>query len=232
MNWIGNVLQSAWLADGVSEFASALLGGAFAVGVQQMAVRHDRRKDDKKAADDKKAQAWAIFFKISTIHEALTAALGDIERDSKSAEAAKAELWQFLQFPPHDWREVQWEIAELLVLIDHKMLGLMQRYQEATLWLSNFIQSAKLYREMRVEFLRGRPSAVRGDIGTMRVTKAEHDAIMPTIVHLRSLAVSLSAVIPAQQRDVRDLLIEYAGTMKELVGERPNLEFPNEKAER
>ena len=62
------------------------------------------------------------------------------------------------------------------------------------------------------------------------MTKAEHDAIMPTIVHLRSLARSLSAVIPLQQRDVRELLIEYAGTMKELVGERPNLEFPNEKS--
>lgn len=230
MNWIGSIWQIVWSTDGVSEFASALLGGVFAVGVQQMAAWHDRRKDAKKAADEKKAQAWAIFFKLSTIHEALTSALADIERDRKSAEAAKAELWQFLQFPPHDWREVQWEIAELLVLIDHKKLDLMRRYQEATVWLSNFIQSSKLYREMRVEFFRSRSSSVEGDMGTMRLTKAEYDAVMPTIVHLRSLADSISSVIPVQQRDGRHLLVEYAEAMKELIGHRPNLEFADEKS--
>lgn len=231
MGDFGSFVQATWLTDGVSEFVSALLGGAFAIGAQQLAVRHDRKKDAKIVADQNKGRAWAIYFKVSSIHEALTEVWKTIEEAKATADAANMELWQVLQFPPHDWREVHWETAELVLLIDHKLFRLMQSYQEGTWWLSNYIQSARRYREMRLEFLQGRPGSIKGNMGVITLKdQAEHDAIMPTIVHLRTLADSLAEVISAQQPDARKLLKDYAAAMKDMIGHGPTIEFKDEKS--
>lgn len=221
-------LQSAWAADGVSEFLSALLGGAFAIIAQLLAFRHDRKKDDKRIADEAKARAWSIYFKISQAHEAIGATARELAEARKSADDQKIELWQILQFPPHEWSVVSWEIGELVLLIDHKHFDLMQRYQEATWWLSNAVQSTRLYRELRMEFLRGIPSDVRGDRGTVELGPEELRAVMPTIAHLRSLSLSLETVITGQHPDVRKLMKDYADAMKGLCGHRPKLEFTDE----
>lgn len=226
MEKFGAFLQNLWLIDGISEFASALLGGGFAIAAQQLALRHDRKKEAQRISEEKKARGWAVFFKIHEINEVFSNALIDIEEAKKISGAEKLELWQILQFPPHDMRELQWDIDELVLLIDAKLFDVMQRYQEAVLWLSNFIQSSQYYREMRVEFLRGRSSSVSGDRGSMLISnKEEYDAVMPTIVHLRSLANSLAQVIGSQQPDVRQLFTDYTEAMGNLIGHRPKIEF-------
>lgn len=176
-----------------------------------------------------KAHAWAIFFKINEIHEVISSAAKDIARAVEIANAKKMDLWQILQFSPHDPRELYWETPELVLLIDHKQFDVMIRYQEATIWLTNFIQSAKLYREMRLKFLINNPSSVDGDSGTMTVTDEQLKVIMPTIAHLNTLANSLAKVISDQQPDIRKLLRDYARTMKVMIGTAPQLEFLDEK---
>lgn len=218
-------VQSVWLTPGVSEFASALLGGAFAIGAQQLAIQQDRKRDSTAKIEENKARAWAIYFKISNAFEALNWALGDIEKAQAKADAKNSELWNFLQFPPHDLAQVQWEIEELIFLIDFKKLYFLERYRAVLLWMSNLTQSCALYREMRVEFLRAHPATVEGDGGVMEFTQSELKAVMPTIVHLRSLSNSIATTVSSQQPDAKKLLTDYAEAMKGLIGHRPKLEF-------
>lgn len=219
------VVRDLWLTPGVSEFLAAVFGGSVTLGAQFIAMRHDRKKEAERLSHEKKAQAWAIFFKISEVHEALSAAAADLKEARRVASARKNDLWQALQFPPHDWNSNGWEIGELVFLLDKKQFGLMQRYQQATVWLSNLIQSTKYYRELRVEFLRNTPSDVQGTQGSIAVGPENRAALMPTIAHLRSLADSLEKVVLAQQPDARQLLIDYAAAMKGMIGVQPNLTF-------
>jgi hypothetical protein len=210
---------------GVSEFLSALLGGGVTMAAQFLALRHDREKEAKRQTNKKKAQAWSIYFKISQAHEALTATAAKLREHRANASEHGWELWQSLQFPPHDWNTVTWDIGELVLLIDNKRFELMQRYQEAMWWLSNLTQSVRYYREMRFEFVTKMPSSVDGDGGSFEVTPENHTSIMPTIVHLKSLSESMEAVILKQAPDARKLLIDYVAAMEEMVGTKPSIQF-------
>ena len=223
-----SALVGIWLTPGVSEFLAALLGGGITIGAQYVALKHDRKKETERIGEERKAFAWAIYFKISEVNEALSATAKELREAREKASVAEVELWQVLQFPPHDWRATSWDIGELVLLIDHKKFELMQRYQESVLWLSNFIQSAKFYRELRIDFLRQTPSDVQGDRGSIKVGPDNRSIVMPTIAHLRSVANSLETVILSQQPDVRQLMKDYAIAMKEMIGSQPNLEFLDE----
>ena len=157
-------MSKIWSIPGVSEFLSALLGGAVTMTAQFIALRHDREKEASRQTNEQKAQAWAIFFKISQAFEALDATAKELTQHRATANQQNLELWQTLQFPPHDWNTATWEIGELVFLIDNKRFDLMQRYQEAICWLTNLVQSVKLYREMRMDFLTKTPSNVRGGL--------------------------------------------------------------------
>lgn len=220
-NWIASV----WLTDGVSEFVAALIGGGFALTAQQMAVRHDRKQAELKDIERAKAQAWAIFFKINDIHEIIGSTSKHISEARETAKAKKLDLWQTLQFPPHDHRELRWETEELVLLIDHKKFDVMTDYQQATVWLANLIQSVQLYREMRIAFLTGNPSSMDegGESGTMIMTNEQHDAAMPTVAHLSSLADSLEKVLSVQHADMRKLLLDYVAAMKDMIGVAPQM---------
>ncbi len=221
-------IRQTWGTDGVSEFLSALLGGFFAIAAQWLAFWHERKQDSKKAAEQRKALAWSIYFKISQANEAISATTKGIKDASDQARQQGMELWQVLQFPPHDWESVSWNVEELVLLLDHRLFDLMQRYQEAVWWLSNLVQSVRLYRELRVEFLRSIPSDVTGDRGVAEMTADEMRAINPTIAHLRSLALSLQEVVGKQAPAIRQLQKDFVEVMKPLAGHRPTLEFRDE----
>ncbi len=221
----GELFRSIWGTPGTSEFASACLGGASALIAQYIANRHERRIQTEQRNDEKRARAWAIFFKINNIHETLSHGLKEIKACKERSEKAGLELWQILQFAPHIDEPVAWDIEELVLLVDHREFELMNNYQQATVWLSNFIQSSTMYRDMRLEFVRNRPSTVDGDMASIEADKKELEVIMPTVAHLRSLSNSLEAVVSAQQPEVRKLLLAYCTAMKKIAGESPTLEF-------
>lgn len=227
---VGSVISSVWRTDGVSEFVAALIGGGFALAAQQMAVLHDRKQAALAETERAKARAWAIFFKINEVHEIILATAKHISEAREAAELKKLDLWQTLQFPPHDHRELQWETEELVLLIDHRKFDIMTEYQQATVWLANLIQSVQLYREMRIAFLTGAPSTIEdgGESGTMALTKEQYDAAMPTVAHLQLLANSLEEVITAQRADMRKLLLDYVSAMKDMIGSAPQMEFADE----
>jgi hypothetical protein len=209
-------LIQIWGTPGVSEFLSALLGGSVTLVAQFLALRHDREKEAHQQANEQKAQA-------------LTATAKELSRHRKTADLKNLQLWQILQFSPHDWNTVTWDINELVLLIDNKHFDLMQRYQEVIWWLSNLVQSVQFYREMRIEFLTKTPSEVQGDRGSIAVTRENSDAIMPTIAHLKSMSESLEAVILKQAPEARKLLKDYADTMKTMIGMKPNIQFLDEE---
>ena len=130
------------------------------------------------------------------------------------------------QSPVHDARVISWETEELLVFIDAKQLELMQSYQQSIDWLSNLVQSTKIYREMRVEFLSRVPATVEGDQGIVEVDGAELRIIMPRIAQLRSLSESVLTVAKSQQPDVRKLIEGYVSIMKPIAGTAPVMDFP------
>lgn len=226
----GEWIAAFWRIDGISEFAAALIGGGFALTAQQMAITSDRKRSEVRLKDEAKARAWAIFFKINEVFETLNGGAKEIAAAKTRAQAEQLDLWQTLQFPPHDSRELNWETEELVLLIDHGQLELMAEYQRATVWMANYIQSAQLYREMRLEFLMSMPSKIEGQSGVMELTDKELAAAMPKIAHLRTLADSLDEVITAQANDMRKVLKKYSVTMKEMIGTAPELEFRDEKS--
>ena len=218
-----------WSTSGVSEFLSVLLGGGVTLLAQFLALRHDREKEAIRHTNEQKAQAWAIYFKISEAHEALTATAAELCQHRQMAVSRNVDLWQVLQFPPHEWNNLTWEISELVFLVDKGSFGLMQRYQEVMWWLSNLIQSIRLYRIMRTEFLTKTPSDVIGDIGSLTMTEENRNQIMPTIAHLKSLSESLEAVVMKQAPDSRALLKDYIIEMQKMVGSSPKqVEFTDE----
>lgn len=196
------------------------------MGAQWAALRHDRKKEESRRKDEQKALAWAIFFKIKDAYEGLTSAGQDLIEARASANAQGLELWQVFQAPVHDLSPVQWTPEELVLLVDHRQLDLMQRYQMATIWLANLIQSLRLYRDMRIEFLSSTPSQMQGNSGTISVNATNQQTILPRVGHLRSLSDSLEAVVHSQQPDARQLLIDYAAAMKPMIGTSPELVLP------
>jgi hypothetical protein len=227
---VARFLLKVWEAPGISEFLSAVLGGAVTLAAQFIALRSDRKKEAVRAKDQQKALAWAIYFKISEANEALSATVMELREARQKADEHKVQLWQILQFPPHDWNVIRWDITELVFLMDYDQFDLMQRYQEATMWLSNLVQSVRFYRELRVEFLRSTPSDVNGDVGSFYVDQSNAAAIMPTIVHLDSVSTSLEKVITKQQPEVRQLVKDFVDAMDTMIGKRPNLTFLDEQA--
>lgn len=99
---------------------------------QRLALAHDREKEEARRADEQKARAWSMFFKIHHVLEATTALADSIDQARRRANERGEALWQTLQFPSHDWEKVDHNNEELLLLIEHKQLDIMQRYQEAT----------------------------------------------------------------------------------------------------
>lgn len=222
------ILLAVWSTPGLSEFAAALLGGSITIVAQYVALRHDSKRQQAQHDEARKANAWAVFFKISESDEALAATASVLRSARTMAHAQAVELWQVLQFPPHDWNPVRWEINELVFLVDQKQFGLMQRYQESIMWLSNLVQSTKYYRELRVEFLRSVPAHVEGDHGQIEVGPENHSILMPTIAHLRTLAESLENVVLAQAQAARTLRLDFAAAMEQMIGHKPKLEFPSQ----
>ena len=219
------LISDLWSKPGVSEFASAALGGLMTILAQWVALRHDRKKEDGRIRDKQRALAWAIFFKIHHVFEALTHIKNDIESDEIKANANGVELWQIYQSPVHDVNLVNWETEELMIFIDAKQLSLMQKYQSSISWLSNLVQSTKMYRELRVDFLSSTPAKVEGTTGTIEVKNEEAVRIMPRIAHLRSLSDSILNVVKSQQPDVRALLEGYVAIMKPIAGSAPVMEL-------
>jgi hypothetical protein len=223
-----DTILKIWTTNGVAEFLSALLGGGVTMGAQYLALQNDREKEAERRADEQRGLGWAIYFKISQAHEALTDTANALRQARQTADARGDELWQVFQFPPHDWDTVEWQTGELVLLIEHREFDLMQRYQEIVWWVSNLVQGARLYRSMRLEFFTSQPADVAGDQGTMTVEHEKMRMMMPTIAHLRSLANSLEETILAQQPDARKLLRDYAVAMQKIVGGRPEIQFKDE----
>ena len=223
---ISDLIQVLWSKPGVSEFASAALGGSMTMLAQWIALRHDRKKEDGRFRDRQKALAWTVFFKIHHVFESLTHIKNEVEDAKRVALKTNVELWQVYQAPAHDAREVNWESDELIILIEFKHLKIMQDYQSSVLWLSNLVQSTKAYREMRVDFLSTTPATVNGTTGTIEADKVELAKLMPKIAHLRSLSTSIASVVQSQQPDVRALLEEYVAVMKPIAGTAPKMELP------
>ncbi|NCU10930.1 MAG: hypothetical protein GXC70_02000 [Sphingomonadaceae bacterium] len=219
-------LSAVWSTPGLSEFASAALGGSITMLAQYLAIRHDRIKERKLVEDRKKALTWAIFFKIKEIFEALTHIRNDIIEAEKRASQSGLELWQVYQVPLGEFPRQAWEVDELMILIDNKHFDLMQNYQMATLWLSNVVDSTNLYRQMRTEFLLSTPARVDGTHGAIEMSQEEAQVIMPKIAHLRSLSASIADVIKTQQPEVRNLLESYVRAMRSMAGSAPQLELP------
>lgn len=192
---------------------------------QRWALKHDREKEKTRLLNERKAFAWSIFFKTLHVFEAMTALKEHIESARSRADAISSNLWQTLQFPPHDWDAVSYENGELLFLIEHRELRTMQEYQQATRWLSSLVQSVRLYRDMRVELLSTVPSEMTGTEGSMIVDSSNRAAIMPRIAHLESLSDSLEAVVRVQHPQVKRLLTDYADTMKRIIGQSPELDL-------
>jgi hypothetical protein len=213
----------------VSEFAAALLGaivgGAMTLLAQQLAIRHDREKETIKRSQGQAATAWSIYFKTSEVFEVLTHLSRDIAQARKVASQTRRELWQIFQCAPHDPPIVAWNTEELVFLIEQRQFDLMERYREATAWLSNMAQSMRTYREMRLSFLMETPSNVTGTTGAVIVDDKNRGELMPRIAHLRSLSESMAEVVAIQQPKVRKLLEDYGRAMKTMIGRSPDLVF-------
>lgn len=224
----GTVVVSAWKTAGVSEFLAAGLGGWMTMLAQRLALKHDREKEDARRADVQKARAWAIFFKIHHVMEATTALHNHTKEARERADAMGGDLWQALQFPANDWERVTQDYGELLLLVEHRKLDIMQRYQESMVWISSLIQSVKMYRDMRVEFLSSSPSDMSGSQGTLTVNNENHQHLMPKIAHLKSLSESIEGVLRVRQPEMQLLITDYIAAMKSMVGQSPELELaPN-----
>lgn len=221
----GQAIGAAWSTAGVSEFLAALVGGGMTLLAQRWALSHDRQKEDARRCNEQRAFGWSIFFKTLDAFEALTALAKHVEEAADRAASSRGYLWQTLQFPPHDWDVVICDRGELFFLIQNRQFELMQRYQQVVRGLSNVIQSARLYREMRVEFLTSTPSDMRGVQGAIEINDSNRAALLPRIAHLATLSESLAKVILSLQAESQQLLLDYASVMKELVGQRPELDL-------
>jgi hypothetical protein len=199
------------------------MGGAMTLIAQRWALSHDREKEETRRTDEQRAFGWSIFFKTLEAFEAMSALSSDVESARLRASAQQEYLWQTLQFPPHDWDVISSSDGELLFLIEKRELEIMQRYQQALRALSNVVQSVRLYREMRVEFLMSTPSDMRGVQGAIEINDANRKELLPRIAHLATLSESLAEVIARQRADTERLLMDYTAAMKRLVGERPEL---------
>lgn len=222
---MGLVFLSLWRAPGASEFLAACVGGSMTLVAQRWALKHDREKEEARRKDEGKAQAWAIFFKTQHVLEATTALKHNIGEARERANQMGEDLWQALQFPAHDWDRVTHDNQELLFLIEHKQLDIMQRYQQSIVWMSSLIQSVRMYRDMRVEFLSSSPSDMSGTQGSLAINSANRRQIMPKIAHLKMLSESIEAVVLDQQPQVEQLINDYIAAMQTMVGQSPQLEI-------
>lgn len=221
----GSFLGDTWATPGVSEFLSVLLGGGITLLAQRWALRHDREKEATRRRDEEKGLAWSIYFKISDAYETLASVSENVREGRARASANDCELWQVLQTPAHDPSPGGWTVQELVFLVDQKQLDLMERYRIALLWQSNIIQSTRLLRDLRVEFLSRTPADVQGTSGSISLDDTNRRELLPRIAHLRSLSESIESVVLAQEPQARQLLEGYASAMKSMIGMKPDIEF-------
>lgn len=233
---VTSFLKATWETPGVSEFLSALLGGAMTMAAQGFALRHDRKKEDARRRDDQKGTAWAIYFKISLTFEQFTWVWQELQTARELANRTKRSLWQVFQAPPHDLELIKWETSELVFLVDKKQFDLMERYRLATVWMSNLVQSLSMVGEMRLEFLSSVPSDMKGlepgrlsQEGSFVVDETNSRELMPRISFLQSMTDSLEEVVNAQRPDLRQLLLDYVAAMKPMIGHSPTLDLRDEK---
>lgn len=217
------------MIPGASEFAAAVLGalvgGGMTLLAQQLAIFHDREKETARRSERQAAVAWSIYFKISEVFEVLTHLARDIAQARAIAQQTRRELWQIFQCPPHDPPIVTWTTEELVLLIEERQFDLMERYRQATGWLSNMVQSMRIYREIRLEFLMHMPSDVEGTEGSFVLDASNKREVLPRIAHLRSLSESMESVVIEQQPDTQKLLKDYVAAMKSVIGRTPELVF-------
>ena len=221
-------VAAAWVTPGVSEFLAALIGGGMTMLAQSLALKHDREKEKVRQIADDLATAWGIFFKLSAANNVITATNSELRKARELANQRGTDLWQTLQPPAHDWDRVICEPTELVFLLKKSQFDILHRYQLATVWMSNLVQSTRTYREMRLEFLMSTPSAMRGTSGSLQVDDTNRNVVMPKIAHLKSLSESMETVVAAQYPQVRQLLLDYSAGMKAMVGVSPQIEIMDE----
>jgi len=223
------IMKDTWDTPGVSEFLSALLGGGMAIGAQLLVLHHDRKKEDARRRDEQKGTAWAIYFKISLMFEQFGWALQHLEEAQDRAAANDVELWQVYQPPAHDLQTVKLETSELVLLIDHKHLNIMERYRLATVWMANLVQTLQKFSQMRFDFLNSQPADVKGQWGTMSADQKTIGEMLPKIAFLQSLCGSIEDVVQDQAPRLRKLLVDYVEVMKPMAGHKPKVEFVDNK---
>lgn len=229
---IASFLKATWGTPGVSEFLSAVLGGAVALSAQWLALRYDRKKEEARRLDEQKGIAWAVYFKINQTFQQFTWVWKELRDARKVADKDGRSLWQVFQPPPHDLEPVKWDTSELVFLIDQKQFDLMERYRLATVWMSNLVQSLSKLGAMRLEFLSSVPSNMKdlkpgrlSQEGSFVVDATNSNVLLPRISFLQSMTDSLEDVVNSQRADVRQLLLDYVDAMKPMIGHKPTLDL-------